>query len=163
MIPHSLSLTCAVGVLLVILTAPDAFAQNGHPPEVLSDFFTIEAGDPNGSCAFPVSVSIQGRAKFIGKRGHPGLFIVSSPGLNVTFVNLSDPTKEVTLNITGSLHVTKTSGDAFLAKGRNLLIDPTVGIVISIGNVSIRIDQNGHVTVVNVKAGRLVDVCELLE
>lgn len=149
--------------LALLLTAPAVFAQNGYPPEAISDFFTIEAADPNGSCDFPVSVSIQGRAKFIGKRGQPGLFIVSSPGLNATIVNLSDPAKEVTLNITGSLHVTKRSGDALLAKGRNLLIDPTFGLVLSIGNVSFRIDQNGNTVLVNVKAGQLVDICELIE
>ena len=94
-----------------------------------------------------------------------GNLIFTSPGLDATVTNLTDPTKQVTLNITGSFHVSPTSdgGSLFVVTGRNLLTDPIAGVVLAVGNFSFAFDASGNLTQPLTKqGGTLTDLCALL-
>ena len=136
---------------------------NGNLPEILTQYVVIAPGGGAGSCSFPVSLALNGKAKFITSPNQPGKAILTSPGLNVIVTNLTDPSKQVTLNITGSLHANEKTDGTILAKGRNLLQDPLVGVVLVIGNISFRFDEAGNMHIVSLKAGRMIDVCELID
>ena len=95
-----------------------------------------------------------------------GNLIFTSPGLNATVTNLNDPAKQVTINITGSFHVSPTSdgGQLFVATGRNLLTDPFARVVLAIGNFSFAFDAKGNLTQpLTMQGGTLTNLCELLK
>jgi hypothetical protein len=117
-----------------------------------------------GSCAFPINIASQGKGKTIVFP--KGNMIFTSPGLGATVTNLIDPTKQVTINITGSFHVSTTSdgGSLFVVTGRNLLTDPFAGVVLAIGNFSFAFDANGNLTQpLTMQAGTLTNLCDLLK
>ncbi len=90
----------------------------------------------------------------------------TSPGLSATVTNLNDPTKQVTINITGSFHVSPTAdgGQLFVVTGRNLLTDPFAGVVLAIGNFSFAFDANGNLTQpLKMQGGTTTDLCDLLK
>jgi hypothetical protein len=153
-------------VLLVCATVHrgQLSAQNGTPPGNVSLTFDVNVGDPFGSCAFPIRISAQGKGKTIQLPS--GNFISTSPGLDATVINLDDPTNQVTLNITGSFHVsTDPDGSTlFVVTGRNLLADPIAGIVLAIGDFSFAFDAaGGLIQPLTAQGGTLVDVCALIQ
>jgi hypothetical protein len=125
--------------------------------------FDVDPGDPLGSCAFPINISAEGKAKTIILRS--GNLILTSPDLNATVTNLSKPAKQVNLNITGVWHQT-TSADGSvttMVTGRNLLTDPVAGVVLALGNFSFAFDANGNlVQPLTQQGGLLIDICALL-
>jgi len=139
-------------------------AQNGNPPQNVTTSTDIYPGSEFGSCAFPINISTQGKAKTIVlPRGN---LIFTSPGLDATVTNLIDPTKQVSVNITGSFHVSTTSGGGslFVVTGRNLLSDPFAGVVLAIGNFSFAFDVNGNLTQpLKMQGGTLTDLCALVK
>jgi hypothetical protein len=139
-------------------------AQNGTPPQNVTSSMDVYPGAPFGSCAFPINISSQGKGKTIVLP--KGNIIFTSPGLNATVTNLTDPTKQVNLNITGSFHVSTTSDgtSVFVVTGRNLLTDPFAGVVLAIGNFSFAFDASGNLTQpLTMKAGTLTNLCALLQ
>jgi hypothetical protein len=103
----------------------------------------------------------EGKAKTITLPGDRS--IVTSPGLDVTLTNLLDPSKTVTVNITGAFHQSTTqTGDALtVVTGRNLIGDPEVGLVLAIGNFSYVF--RGSVLVQPLMGlGQLIHVCTLI-
>ena len=152
-------------VLLVCATVHrgQLLAQNGTPPENVSQTFDVNVGDPFGSCASPF-ISLQGKGKTIQLPS--GNFISTSPGLDATVINLDDPANQVTLNITGSFHVsTEPDGSTlFVVTGRNLLADPIAGVVLAIGDFSFALDAaGGLIQPLTAQGGTLVDVCALIQ
>ena len=138
-------------------------AQNGTPPENVTITFEVDPGDPLGSCAFPINISAEGKAKTIILRS--GNLILTSPNLNATVTNLSNTSKQVTVNITGVWHqTTRADGSvATMVTGRNLLTDPIAGVVLAIGNFSFEFDAGGNLLQPLAKqGGLLIDICALL-
>jgi len=80
-------------------------------------------------------------------------------------INLDDPTKQVSLNITGSFHQTTTLNGTVVttATGRNLLTDPFAGVVLAIGKFTFAFDAAGNLIQPLQGKGQLIDLCALLE
>ena len=139
-------------------------AQNGNPPQNVTTSSDVYPGAPFGSCSFPINISSQGKGKTIFlPRGN---MIFTSPGLDATVTNLIDPSKQVSLNITGSFHVSPTSdgGSLFVVTGRNLLTDPFAGVVLAVGNFSFAFDAKGNLTQpLTMQAGTLTNLCAALQ
>jgi hypothetical protein len=139
-------------------------AQNdGGPPGNVNVTFEVNPGDPFGSCAFPIRISAQGKGKTIEVPG--GRFIFTSPQLNATVTNLADPTKQLSLNITGSFHQTTNLDGTVVTvvTGRNLLTDPFAGVVLAIGKFSYAFDAAGNLTQPLQGKGQLIDLCAVLQ
>jgi hypothetical protein len=137
-------------------------AQNGYPPDPVVISFDIPPGDPLGACAFPINISAAGKGKFIVQKS--GNLILTSPNLNATVTNLNNTSKQVSFNITGVFHVSDSNGKVVnTVTGRNLLTDPTAGVVLAIGNFSFVFDSNGNlIQPLTRQGGTLIDICALL-
>ena len=150
--------------ILCIVGLEPAYAQKfgGTPPIGVSTSQVLPAGAVFGECAFEVRFELNGKAATITLPG--GRFIFTSPGLQATLTNLNDPTKSVTLNITGAMHqVTDQNGDIVtIATGRNLLGDPDAGLVLAIGSFSFKFDASGNLVQPLAGTGQLVKVCPLI-
>jgi hypothetical protein len=97
-----------------------SYARNGGAPEPQTIDFVQQANFIKpGACAFDVHVvSESGKAKTITLSDNR--FIFTSPGLSLTLTNLSDPTKSVTLSVTGAFHQSQQNGNVVtVATGRN--------------------------------------------
>jgi hypothetical protein len=106
-------------------------------------------------------LSVAGNAGVINLPG--GRVIFTSPGTNATLTNLSDPSKTVTLNITGSFHQSTQNGNTVtVVTGRNLLGDPVAGFVLAIGTFSFVFDASGNLVQPLTGFGQLISVCKLI-
>lgn len=155
-------LACLVSAAPVSLWAQCSVAAQAPPTDVTGSFVLPANTIAPGECAFDVNVSLSGKA---GKLTLPGgRFIFTSPRLKVALTNLSNPTKSVTLNITGAMHQsTQSNGDVVtVATGRNLLGDPVAGFVLSIGNFSFVFDASGNLIQPLRGDGQLISVCKLI-
>ena len=157
-----------IALLALAMAAPTVLARNvnGVAPSDASGTIVVQPGDFPGSCDFPMQLDFRGKAKTIDLPGE--VFIFTSPGLDVTVTNVTDPDPEkqpsATFNITGSLEqTTLENGDVVtVARGRNFLIDPEAGTVIAIGNFSFVFDKHANLIQPLEGEGQLIDVCELL-
>jgi hypothetical protein len=131
------------------------------PPVPVSGSFIVPGGTFS-NCAFDVEVSFSGLAGEVDLPGNR--FIFTAPQLTATLTNLSDPTKSVTLRITGAFHQsTDENGNVTtVVTGRNLLGDPIAGFVLAIGDFSFVFDSNGNLIQPLTGQGQLIDVCELI-
>jgi hypothetical protein len=93
-----------------------------------------------------------------------GRFIFIAPTFNVTFTNLSDPTKSVTLNLTGSEHVSfdANGNQIIMLTGRNGFFDPSIGILLLVGNFTAVFDSNGNIIQEPTGNGQVTQVCDLI-
>jgi hypothetical protein len=152
--------------ILCIVALEPAYAQKigGGPPIDASASQDFPAGGigNSGECAFPVRIETKGKGGAITLPG--GRFIFTSPGLKATLTNLNDPTKSVTLNITGAQHqATDQNGDIVtIATGRNLLGDPDAGFVLAIGSFSFKFDASDNLVQPLAGTGQLIKVCSLI-
>jgi hypothetical protein len=139
-----------------------SYAGNGGAPQPVSVDFDIPANSIKpGACAFDVHVSASGRAKAITLSDNRFIFI--SPELSATVTNLSDPTKSVTLSVTGAFHQSTQNGNVVtVVTGRNLLGDPDAGFVLAIGTFSFVFDASGTLVQPLMGRGQLIDVCDLI-
>jgi hypothetical protein len=152
-----ISLALAV---LTSLTMERLSVAAPNPPEDIDFTIPIPAGE---ACAFGVEISGTGKAKTIDLPGER--FIFTSPGFDATLTNLDDPSKQVTLNITGAFHQT-TQGDGsivMVSTGRSLLGDPEAGFVLAIGNFSFVFDADGNLIQPLAGKGQLIDACALID
>lgn len=115
----------------------------------------------SGECSFDIEISFKGKAGQLSLPG--GRTLLTSPGLKSTVTNLSNPTKSVTLNVTGAMHQTLQNGNIVtIATGRNLLGDPLAGIVLAIGTYSYIFDASGKLVQPLLGTGQLVSICKLI-
>jgi hypothetical protein len=114
-------------------------------------------------CTFPIEISGTGKAKTIKLPGDR--FIFTSPGLYITVTNLDDPSKQVTLNVTGAFHQTTEQDGSVVtvSTGRSLLDDPQAGFVLAIGNFSFVFDADGNLIQPLQGQGQLIDVCAMID
>jgi hypothetical protein len=159
------AIVLAISVILALtMAAPTVLAQgNGGAPEDVEGTFTVDPGDPGGSCDFQMLLEVSGKGKTItlpdGRR------ILTSPGLFVTVTNLDTPENQATFSITGAFHeTTNPENDEVTTKvtGRNLLFDPEAGIVLLSGNFSFVFDAEGNLIQAFEGNGQVIDVCALL-
>ena len=132
------------------------------PSPTLNKSFTVPANSiAPGVCPFDVQVDLAGQVQPIPLPGNR--FIITSSGLNVTVTNLSDPSKTVTLNISGSVSTSVQNGNTVtVATNRNLVADPVAGLSLSIGTFSIVFDGAGNLIQPFTGQGTLTDVCKLI-
>src|SRR5262245_22657786 len=97
-------------LLAATLLAPGASAASARPePVQLTE--TFAAGE---ACPFPISVVTVGKSGFADLPSNPTFFGIStSPGLQITVTNLSDPGNAVTVNATGAFRFVALPGGAF--------------------------------------------------
>ena len=154
----------ALGVLMaLVVAAPTVLAQgNGGAPEDVEGTFTVDPGDPGGSCDFPLQLEVSGKGKTItlpdGRR------ILTSPGLHVTATN-TETGEQATFSITGAFHESTnpvTLEETTKVTGRNLLFDPEAGIVLLRGNFTYVFDAEGNLIQAFEGKGKVTDVCALL-
>src|SRR5215207_11693801 len=152
------------------MAAPTVLAQSDNGvapgPSPSSGTFTVNPGDPGGSCAFQLQLEASGKEKRITLPD--GTLIITSPGLDVTATNLQNG-EQARFSITGTFFETTNpeNGDVTtVVTGRNLLFDPDAGIVLLSGNFSFVFDAEGNL----IKSfedppagnGQVIDVCALL-
>lgn len=143
-----------------IIAAPLTVHGKGSPPTPVSGNLTLPANSvATGECAFDVEVSFAGKAGVIK---YPGGSIFTSPGLDATVTNLSDPSKSVTLNVTGAFHESMQNGNRVtVVTGRNLLFDPVAGIVLALGTFSF-VFKGEELVQPLMGQGQLISVCKLI-
>jgi hypothetical protein len=160
----SLVVASVVSAISCIAVLPSAHAQKtgGRPPIRISSSTVLAAGDVFGECAFPVRLDSNGKAGTINLPG--GRMIFTSPGLHATLTNLNEPTKSVTLNITGTFHQsTDVNGDTVtVVTGRNILGDPDAGFVLAIGSFSFKFDAANNLVQPLAGHGQLTKICPLI-
>lgn len=164
----SLTVALLVPVLLGMTTMAGmiggelAFAGGSPPTETgSSDDLPANFFKP-GSCDFPIRIETSGLAGTIQLPNDRAIF--TSPRLYAVVTNLEDPTKTVTLNVTGAFHqTTEPNGDKVtVVTGRNLLGDPEAGLVLAIGTFSFVVDSDGNLLQPLAGTGTLTDVCGLI-
>ena len=113
-------------------------------------------------CGFDVELSFSGKSGFINLPGDR--IALTSPAFNVTATNLSDPTKSVSLNITGVIRLSPQGSNTLVTfTGRNLLTEPGVGLFLLIGQYTLLVDSNNNTVRELSGTGQVIQVCALLE
>ena len=139
--------------------APPLNAANGGPPTPADPTpFLAE-----GFCPFDVLVeATDGKLKTITLPG--GRTIITAPGYEITLTNL-DNQRQKTFSATGAFHYeTLESGEIQLVvTGRNLLGAPGGGLTLTIGRLTLVLDEgSGLFLPVGEATGRVIDLCALL-
>ena len=156
---HRTLMVCVLaGVFALAVALMAARDASAAPPEPVDDTFTIE----EGVCDFPVLAEVSGKTKIIELPGEA--FIATSPGVRITLTNQDQPTHQLTYVITGALHATELgSGDLLLVvTGRNLLFDPSFGMLLTIGRFTQVFDEQTETLTPPKGKGRVIDVCDRL-
>src|SRR5262249_41447513 len=134
--------TCLILVAFGPPAAEPSRAQGqgrGGPPGDVNQTFTLP-----GICGFDVQGTVTGKQGVINLPG--GRLIITAPDQYATFTNLSDPTKTVTLNLTGTFHVSfdQNGNTIEMVTGRNGFSDPSFGIILLVGDFTLVFDSNGN-------------------
>jgi hypothetical protein len=156
-------LVLAVCLILAAFGPPAAESSRaqgqgrGGPPGIVDQTYTL-----SGICSFDLQVTLTGRGGVISLPS--GGLIMTGPGLYGTFTNLSDPTKSVTLNITGTFHISfdENGNTIYMATGRNGFSDPSVGGLLLIGDFTFVYDSNGNLISGPTGTGTITDICGLI-
>jgi hypothetical protein len=152
----------ALCLVLAALGLPAAQLQaqgRGSPPT--SNNFTITI---SGICSFDVLAQVTGKQGVISLPN--GGLIFTAPATFATFTNLSDPTKSVTLNITGpgEFGPVQNGTQTIRLFGRNVAFFPSFGLRLLIGTFTLVIDANtGQLLQPPTGNGQMIDVCGLLD
>ena len=96
---------------------------------------------------------------------HPGGgIIVTGPVNFATFTNLSDPTKNVTLNMTGVFHISSDqNGNTIVTvTGRGVAADPSFGLLLLIGEFTLVFDPQGNIISGPTGNGQIINICQLI-
>lgn len=92
--------------------------------------------------------------------------VITAPGQNATVTNLSDTSKQVTLNTTGVFKFLNQPDGGFVAigTGRNLVGDPSFGLTLVIGRFTFAFDGAGNlIQGLTLQGGQTISVCSLIE
>jgi hypothetical protein len=144
-----------LGPSAAVLSRADS--GRGSPPGVIDQTFTLP-----GICGFDVQGTVTGRQGVISLPS--GGFIVTGPGQYATFTNLSDPTKSATVNLPGAFHISfDQNGDTiYMVTGRNGLTDPSLGILLLVGDFTFVYDSNGNLIEGPTGNGQITDICAMI-
>lgn len=146
----------ALGPSAAVLSRADS--GRGSPPVGINQTFTFP-----GICGFDVQLSVTGRSSVINLPS--GGLIVTAPDVYGTLTNLSDPTKSVTLNCTGSVHISfDQNGDTiYMMTGRNQVEDPSFGLLLLVGDFTFVYDSNGNLISGPTGNGQIVNICTMID
>jgi len=139
--------------LALILPGVAGARQPGAIPTPIEGEFVLD-----GICEFPLLLQISGRA---GEIELPdGRVLFTAPGQSLTATNLDEPSKSVTLAISGTFTETAhADGSAtVVAHGPSGLFDPALGFVVIRGNFSWTVDSEGNAGPAT-GIGDVIDVC----
>jgi hypothetical protein len=134
-----------------------------HAPDPVIDLITLPGGV---FCAFDVQATVSGKAKTI--QLPDGGFIATSPGLDITLTNLSDTSKQVSLNITGAIRASTdiTGVTTGVTTGRSVFFNPSgpfKGVVLTIGRFTFVVTADPTQPVQELQGqGQLIDACALI-
>lgn len=137
-------------------------SNGGRPGDATQDVY-LSAGDP-GACAFPVKISITGKQKALNLPGGRTIYI--GPGQHATITNELDQSKVVTIDISGSWHVTALNdGDAvYHITGNSLLWGGTLPtLTYTSGSFTFALDGDNKEIAPLQGDGRRLDVCAAIE
>jgi len=156
----------AAVALLALSLAPvvQAQGQGGAPTDVEPDdppFIITEEQFP-GACSFDVAFEPTGKEKRIELPN--GTLLITSPGLDVTLTNTETGTSE-TYNVTGAVRILPRDEEGIQVTevtGRNVMIDPLAGFVVTSGTFSFAFDAEGNLVQPLEGEGQQIDVCEAL-
>jgi len=145
----------ALGPSAAVLSRADS--GRGSPPGGVNQTFTLP-----GICGFDVQATITGKQGVINLPS--GGLIITAPAQYATFTNLSDPTKSVTVNLTGVFHISfDQNGDTiYMVTGRNGLSDPSFGILLLVGDFTFVDDSNGNLIEGPTGNGQITSICDLI-
>lgn len=140
-------------VLALILPGVAGARQPGAIPTPIEGEFVVD-----GICEFPLLLQINGSAGEIELPG--GRLLFTSPGQTLTATNLDEPSKSVTLAISGTFTETALADGsvAVVAHGPSGLFDPALGFVVIQGNFSWTVDSEGNAGPAS-GVGNVIDVC----
>jgi hypothetical protein len=150
---------CLILTALGLPTSELSRAQGrGSPPGDVNQTFIFR-----GNCGFDVQATVTGKEGVITLPS--GGFIFTAPALFGTFTNLSDPTKSVTLNLTGLVRVSfDQNGDTiYMATGRNQAADPSFGLLLLVGDFIFVYDSNGNLVQGPTGNGQITSICDLID
>ena len=93
-----------------------------------------------------------------------GGIIVTGPATFGTFTNLSDPTKNVTLSMTGVFHVSSDQNGNTIVKvtGRGVAEDPSFGLLLLVGEFTLVFDPQGNIISGPTGNGQIINICQLI-
>ena len=146
----------ALGPPAAVLSRADS--GRGGPPGGINQTFTFP-----GICGFDVQLTVTGRSSVINLPS--GGLIITAPDVYGTCTNLSDPTKSVTLNFTGTAHVSfDQNGDTiYRLTGRNQAEDPSFGLLLLVGDFTFVYDSNGNLISGPTGNGQITNICDLID
>ena len=147
-------------VAIALSVNPGMLQAGGSPPVDFDVSLDIPAG---AGCDFPVNLTFTGKSSVITLPGDR--LVINGPKTEAVATNLDDPSKSVTLNITGAGHLsTGPQGDVkVVATGRNLVQDPTGDfLVLTIGRFNLVHDPNTGVLHV-LGNGQIIDICAMID
>ena len=141
------------GLAAALLLTGSAFAvQPGAIPQPVEPGpFTVD-----GLCAFPVTLTFSGKGGEVDLPGGRTLF--TSPGLFGTFTNADDPSKSVTLNISGTAE--RDASDVTIFQGRSVLATHE-GLVLIVGTFRGTHDAD-HYDIIVSGQGTQTPVCPMI-
>jgi len=154
------SFLLAACLILAALGPPAAElsrAGNGSPPGPFNQTLTFP-----GICGFDVQATVTGKQGVISLPS--GGVIVTGPATFGTFRNLSDPTKNVTLTMTGVFHVSfdQNGNTIVTATGRNVAEDPSFGLLALLGEFTFVFDPQGNIISGPTGNGQIINICQLI-
>ena len=132
-------------------------AGNGSPPGPFNQTLTF-----SGICGFDVQATVTGLQGVISLPS--GGMIVTGPATFGTFTNLSDPTKNVILTMTGVFHVSfdQNGNTIVTATGRNVAEDPSFGLLALVGEFTFVFDPQGNIISGPTGNGEIINICQLI-
>ena len=148
-------------VVLAFSVNPGMVQAGGSPPVDIGFSFDIPA---NAGCNFPVHWTGTGKSSIITLPGDR--LMINAPQQTTVVTNLDDPSKSVTLNVTGAIHASfGPQGEVMVvATGRNLLADPIANtMVLTIGTFNYIFDPTTGAQIGLSGEGQLIDVCAMID
>jgi hypothetical protein len=154
------SFLLAACLILAALGPPAAElsrAGNGSPPSPFTQTVTFP-----GICGFDVQATVTGLQGVISLPS--GGSIVTGPATFGTFTNLSDPTKNVTLNITGVFNISSDQNGNTIVRvtGRGAAEDPSFGLLLLVGEFTLVFDPQGNIISGPTGNGQIINICQLI-
>jgi hypothetical protein len=115
------------------------------------------------SAALNVQATVAGRQGVISLPS--GGSIVTAPDTFGTFTNLSDPTENVTLNITGVFHISFDQNGNTIVRvtGRGAAEDPSFGLLLLVGEFTLVFDPQGNIISGPTGNGQIINICQLID
>lgn len=148
----------AACLILAAFGPPTAELLCADPPGGVDQTFIFR-----DICGFDVQATATGKEGVINLPS--GGIILTAPALRGTFTNLSDPTKSVTLNVTGPVHISfDQNGDTiYRLTGRNEAEDPSFGLLLLVGDFTFVYDSNGTLISGPTGHGQITNICDLID